>query len=114
MPRISHRPRRLRQSESIRNWVRESRVFTEKLCLPLFVTEGKDFRQAHKNLEISSTFSVDRALTYLREEIRPLKIPMILLFGVSAKKDSLGREALNRDSAVVRTIQEIRSPLREF
>ncbi len=101
------RPRRLRNSSSIRKIVRETNIQPQKLCLPLFVAEGKDIFKPNKNLESSITFSVDRLLKYL-EEIKSLPLHSVLLFGVSDKKDSKGSEALNPHSALMKAIKEIR------
>jgi porphobilinogen synthase len=40
-----HRPRRNRQSETIRNMVRETRLHPDQLVQPLFLVEGKDIQE---------------------------------------------------------------------
>jgi porphobilinogen synthase len=103
-----HRPRRLRASQSIRAVLRETELSISKLCLPLFIADGKNIQERHPSVPGIITLSVDRVSKFLKE-LEPLSIPMILLFGVTQKKDAQGSEALNVDGAVVRATQEIRS-----
>ncbi|MDB5036519.1 MAG: Porphobilinogen synthase [Bacteriovoracaceae bacterium] len=103
-----HRPRRLRANSTIRRMVQETTISPSKLCLPLFVCDGKNIQSQHKSVPGILTFSVDRLIKYLKE-IETLSIPAILLFGVAKKKDARGSEALNKNAPVVRAISEVRS-----
>ena len=42
---LTHRPRRLRRSESIRSLVRETSLRADDFILPMFVTAGQGQRQ---------------------------------------------------------------------
>jgi len=105
--RIVQRPRRLRADPVLREMVAETEFSVSKLMLPLFLTDGKDVQTSIAHLDGCFTFSIDRALKYLKE-VRQLGIKSVLLFGVSTKKDAQGSEALKKDSLIVRGIGEIR------
>lgn len=77
------------------------------------MTDGKNIQSHHKSVPGIVTLSIDRLTKYLKE-IQPLSIPFVLLFGVAKKKDSKGSEALSKNSAVVRAIQEVRSKFPEL
>jgi len=104
---IPVRPRRLRQSEAVRNLIQETRTHPSQFIYPLFISEQKSLRKIHPQLSSALTLSMDEALKEAKEA-HQLGIKGILLFGVSDKRDSRGSEALRKDSALVRTISEIR------
>ncbi|PIR22132.1 MAG: porphobilinogen synthase [Deltaproteobacteria bacterium CG11_big_fil_rev_8_21_14_0_20_45_16] len=104
---LLERPRRLRQSESIRLLVREVTIDPSKLILPLFVCEGKGIEKKNAHLPQLFTYSTDKLMVFLKS-IEDAEIGTFLLFGVSDKKDSKGSEALNSDSALCHAIAEIR------
>ena len=56
---LTHRPRRLRRSESVRSLVRETALRADDLILPLFVTEGEQQRQPIESMPGQFRFSVD-------------------------------------------------------
>ena len=109
---IIHRPRRLRQNNSIREILAETKITPESLMLPIFVTEGKNLKTPIKHLPNNLVMSVDEMLAFLKEQSPKLK--SVLLFGVSSKRDAKGSEALNRESPVCRAISEIRSAFPEL
>ncbi len=104
---ISHRPRRLRQNESIRSLTKELRFDVSQFILPFFIAEGKALEKSHPLLPACRTFSPDKALDFA-QEAKNLGIKSLLLFGTSSKKDAKGSEALNASSALHRTISMIR------
>lgn len=110
---LKHRTRRLRLHSGLRDLIRETSLSPSKLCLPVFVRKGKNIRISHPSVPGITTYSVDTLLTYLKE-IEELKIPFILVFGVSDEKDDQGSAALDRDGPVVRAIQAIRSRFPEL
>lgn len=108
MMKISHRPRRLRTSPLMRDIIRETEFSASKLCMPLFVCEGKNIQTSHPQVPGILTFSVDTLLKYV-EGIEQDRIPFVLLFGVTDKRDAKGSEAFNKNAPVIRAISEIRS-----
>lgn len=110
-PRV--RLRRLRRTETLRQMVRETRLEIANLIYPLFVTQGKDIRQAIEAMPGILRFSVDKLPEEI-EEVTSLGIPAVLLFGLPEAKDEAGSGAYDPKGVVqqaVRTIKEARPEL---
>ncbi|MCB0166303.1 MAG: porphobilinogen synthase, partial [Anaerolineae bacterium] len=90
------RPRRLRQSESMRRLVRETRLSPADFIYPLFVVHGRDIRREITSMPGVFHLSIDR-LAAEAEEIAQLGIPGVILFGLPAEKDPIGRENFAED-----------------
>ncbi len=107
------RLRRLRRTETLRQMVRETRLEIASLVYPLFVTQGKDTRQAIEAMPGILRFSVDK-LPEEVEEVTSLGIPAVLLFGLPEAKDEVGSGAYDPKGVVqqaVRAIKEARPEL---
>jgi len=102
-----HRPRRLRRSELLRSFVRETRLSTQGLIYPLFVCPGKNVRNEVSSMPGVAQQSVDRIVEECRE-VERLGIPAVILFGLPEKKDEIGSEAVSPDGVVQRAIEAIR------
>jgi porphobilinogen synthase len=102
-----HRPRRLRRSELLRSFVRETRLSTQGLIYPMFVCPGKNVRNEVGSMPGVAQQSVDRVVEECREA-EQLGIPAVILFGLPEKKDETGSEAVSPDGVVQRTIEAIR------
>jgi porphobilinogen synthase len=102
-----HRPRRLRRSELLRSFVRETRLSTQGLIYPLFVCPGKNVRNEVSSMPGVAQQSVDRIVEECRE-VEQLGIPAVILFGLPEKKDEIGSEAVSPDGVVQRAIEAIR------
>ena len=102
-----HRPRRLRRSEALRGFVRETNLSTTGLVYPLFVCPGTGVRQEVGSMPGVFQLSVDRAVEECRE-IADLGIPAVILFGLPEHKDETGSEAASSTGAVQRAIDAIR------
>ncbi|MFP4194359.1 MAG: porphobilinogen synthase [Desulfobacterales bacterium] len=103
-----YRPRRLRQSEAFRRMIRETRLTTDNLIMPLFAVFGKDVREPIASMPGQYHLSVENAAKAAREAA-DLGIPAIMLFGLPEKKDSLGTMAYAKDGIVQRAIKEVKS-----
>ena len=93
--------------------VRETRLEIANLIYPLFVTHGKDLRQAIEAMPGIFRFSVDK-LGEEVEEVTGLGIPAILIFGLPEAKDEVGSGAYDPKGIVqqaVRVIKEARPEL---
>ena len=77
----THRPRRLRRTEALRNLVRETRISTAGLIYPMFVCPGAKVRQAVGSMPGIAQQSVDQLLEECRE-VEQLGIPGVILFGL--------------------------------
>ncbi len=107
--KLKERPRRLRASQTIRDMVSETDLLPKHLGYPLFIAEGKGVDSRHAQVPGIRTLSVDKLAPCLKEDVTSKGIPLVVLFGVTSKKDAKGSEALNADGAVVRAIKEIRN-----
>ena len=103
----THRPRRLRRSDALRGFVRETHLSTAGLAYPLFVCPGTDIRQEVGSMPGVYQLSVDKAVEECRE-VADLGIPAVILFGLPERKDETGSEAASASGAVQRVIDAIR------
>jgi porphobilinogen synthase len=96
-----NRHRRLRQSENMRSLVRETHLRKEDLIYPLFVVEGENIRNAVSSMPGVFHISMDNLKAEM-DEIVSLGIKSIILFGVPAEKDELGKQAYHEHGIVQR------------
>ena len=68
--------RRLRQTEEMRSFVRETRIGREDLIYPVFVQEGRDIREPVPSMPGVFRYSIDR-LDEILARIKSLGIPAI-------------------------------------
>lgn len=104
---LRQRPRRLRRTPALREMVRETRLDTDDLILPVFVTEEED--AAHEVPSMPGVFqlSVDRAASFA-EDAAALGLRAVLVFGLPAAKDAQGTEAFAADGIAQQGIRAIR------
>lgn len=105
----TQRPRRLRQSETWRRMVRETKLSLDDLIVPLFIVPGEGVRNPVKSMPGVSQMSVDEIVKEAKE-IHSLKIPAIILFGVphDDDKDPEGTGAYNPEGLVPEAIRAIK------
>ncbi len=109
------RPRRNRRSKAIRNMLAEVSLRPAQLVWPVFVMEGKKTREP-----ISAMPGVDRVTmdTLLMDCEKALKLGVcsVALFPKIAeeKKDPHGKESLNPDGLVQRTVKLLKKELPEL
>jgi porphobilinogen synthase len=96
-----YRPRRLRRSETLRRMVRETKLSVDDLVYPLFAVAGKNLRKEVPSMPGVFQLSVEHLVKEARE-VRKLGIPAVLLFGIPAKKDPLGKDAYS-DKGIIQT-----------
>ncbi len=103
----TRRLRRLRKNEKIRNLVQEITFSPNDLICPVFVQEDLKAR-----IQVDSMSEIERLplsdIVKEVEEIKNLRIPAVMLFGVPTKKDDAGTSAFVDDGIVQKTISEIR------
>lgn len=111
---ITHRPRRNRKSETIRNMVQENHVTVNDFIFPLFLTEGKN-----KTSEVSSMPGIYRLSSDLLlkeiEQCMKLGIKAFDVFpSLSDKfKDKKATESLNKKGLYLKTLKEIKKEFPE-
>ncbi|MGB7024962.1 MAG: porphobilinogen synthase [Candidatus Acidiferrales bacterium] len=103
----THRPRRLRHTEAIRNLVRETRPSTAGLVYPMFVCPGKGVRADVSSMPGIAQQSVDKILEEVGE-VADLGIGAVILFGLPEHKDEKGSEGYSASGVVQRAVEAIR------
>jgi porphobilinogen synthase len=103
----THRPRRLRRSEALRGFVRETRLSTGGLVYPMFACPGTKVRTEVSSMPGIYQQSADQIVEECRE-VASLGIPAVILFGLPEHKDELASEAYDANGAVQRSIEAIR------
>jgi porphobilinogen synthase len=101
------RPRRLRRTDGIRDMVRETKLTVEDFILPLFVVPGEKVRKEIPSMPGNFHLSVDGILEECRKAAG-IGIPAVILFGLPGKKDPVGSEATDPESAVARAVTAIK------
>jgi len=103
----THRPRRLRRTEALRNLVRETRITTSGLIYPMFVCPGTNIRLEVSSMPGVAQQSVDKIVEECRE-VEGLGIPGVILFGLPESKDSTGSSSTSPQGVVQRAVEAIR------
>jgi porphobilinogen synthase len=101
------RLRRLRESPAVRRMTRETTISPADFIYPLFVTHGRDVRNEIGSMPGIFQLSLDHVITEV-SEANELGIPAVLLFGIPAKKDPLGKEAYDSAGIVQEAIRIVK------
>ncbi|MCH8132890.1 MAG: porphobilinogen synthase [Myxococcales bacterium] len=103
------RMRRLRQNDTLRRMVRETRVCRDDLVLPLFVVEGSGVREPVASLPGVFRHSVDMLVNEVKE-VRDLGIPAVAVFPHvdDDLKTADAREAYNPENLVCRAVGAVK------
>ncbi len=101
------RLRRLRQHETFRRMVRETRLSASDLIYPMFVMEGKDQRREIATMPGQFRLSTD-LLVKEAGEVAGLGIPAVMLFGIPDRKDDRGTSAVDPNGIVQRAIKAVK------
>jgi porphobilinogen synthase len=112
---LVHRPRRLRQTQSLRDLVEETDLKVSKLIQPLFVIEGDSTREPVASMPGIERLSIDLLIKEC-ESLIELGIGGVALFPKidTALKCNMGREALNPSSLIYRAIKALRERFPEL
>ncbi len=101
------RMRRLRQNETLRRMVRETRLSVDNLIMPLFIVPGTRVANPVGSMPGIAQLSVDRAVEECKA-IRDLGIPAVILFGVPDQKDAMGSGAYSERGVVQEALRAIK------
>jgi len=107
MPFPTHRPRRLRASDSLRRLVRETRLNPAQLILPLFVCPGQGVKREIGAMPGNYQMSIDNLVGECAE-VQSLGIGGVILFGLPESKDELASGAYADDGIVQQAIRAVR------
>jgi len=101
------RLRRLRHTPQLRNLVREVHLDLSKLILPLFIKAGSNIKNPIASMPGHCQWSVDN-LNEPLEALLKSGIKNIILFGIPAQKDPLGKESCADDGVIQQAIKQIK------
>jgi porphobilinogen synthase len=107
------RPRRLRETETIRRMVRETRLTVDDFVMPFFVVHGRQVRREISSMPGNFQLSVDELVKEVKEAAA-LDIPGVILFGLPATKDAVGSEAYAKDGIVQQAIRAIKDSVSDL
>ena len=101
------RLRRVRESDTMRSLVRETRLSASHFIYPLFVTHGEGVKEPIEPMPGCFHLSLDLLADEARE-IASLGIPGVLLFGLPPEKDPVGSGAYDPEGIVQEAIRVIK------
>ena len=103
-----YRPRRMRQNDTFRAMIRETRLAPDQMIYPLFVMPGKGRREEIPSMPGVHRITVDQ-LGREAKECLDIGVRSVILFGLPEKKDPMGSGAHARDGIVQRAIRELKN-----
>ena len=109
----AYRARRMRATETLRSFVRETELSARDFIYPLFVKAGKGLRDEVPSMPGVFQVTVDRLMPEI-EELLTCGVKSALLFGLPAHKDEHGSEAYADDGVVQAACRLIRSEAPEM
>src|SRR5579859_7382126 len=107
------RLRRMRQTDSLRSLVRETRLTPTSFIYPLFVCPGEGVRKEISSMPGVYNISVDDA-SLETSETKSLGVGGIILFGLPEKKDEAATGAWIDDGIVQRATRAIKREVRDL
>ncbi|HLK09118.1 MAG TPA: porphobilinogen synthase [Candidatus Angelobacter sp.] len=107
------RLRRMRQTDSLRSLVRETRLTPTNFIYPLFVCPGEGIRKEIGSMPGVFNLSVDEAVKEAHEA-KGLGLGGIILFGLPEKKDEVATGAWADDGIVQRATRAIKREVRDL
>jgi porphobilinogen synthase len=110
---IPHRPRRLRECETLRRLVRETRLSKEALIYPVFVKEGRNLEEPIPSMEGQYRYSVDRLGTIF-DTLLQAGVNKVLFFGLPGEKDEQGTSAYKQDGIIQSALRYTREQYPEM
>lgn len=106
----AYRPRRLRQSETLRQLVRETWLNPRQLVMPYFVRHGSNARVAISAMPGNFQLSPDELVKEVAKAYEA-GIRAVLLFGIPEKKDEIASEAYADDGIVQDAVRLVKKEI---
>ncbi len=103
----TNRQRRLRRTPGLRRMVEETHLRVEDFIYPLFVVHGQNVRREIPSMPGVFHLSLDE-LPREVEEVSELGIPAVILFGIPASKDPIGKENFDPEGIVQQAVRTIK------
>ncbi len=112
MAKLTHRPRRNRKSENLRDLLQENLLTPSDFVLPLFVVEGHNIKEPISSMPDYHRLSVDN-IVKTASEAYSLGITSIALFPSieGHLKNPTASESVNPEGLLQRTIKELKNKL---
>ena len=112
---LTHRPRRLRKTETLRRMVREHQLRASDLIYPLFVMEGEGQTVEIPSMPGQFRYTLDTLLKEIKEAW-DLGIGAIAIFPKvdDSLKDNAGTESYNPEGLVPRVVKAVKEMLPEL
>ncbi len=107
------RARRLRETETFRRMVRETRLSVDQLIYPLFVAHGRELHREIPSMPGQFQLSIDELVREVKD-VAALGIPAVILFGLPATKDAYGSEAYAADGIIQQAIRAIKDTVSDL
>ncbi|MBZ5607779.1 MAG: porphobilinogen synthase [Acidobacteriia bacterium] len=107
MPFPTHRMRRVRATEPLRNLVRETQLDPRDFILPLFACPGKGVRRAISSMPGNYQLSIDELVKEC-SQAHSLGIGGVILFGIPETKDELASGAYADDGIVQQAVRAVK------
>ena len=101
---MKDRPRRLRNSPTIRAMVRETRISADTLVYPMFVIEGENIKEEIPTMPGQYRYSIDRMGEVL-EEMQDAGVRSVMFFGIPDYKDECGSGAWDENGIVQKALR---------
>jgi len=103
----------MRQTDSLRSLVRETRLTPTGFIYPLFICPGEGVRKEISSMPGVFNLSVDQAVKEAREA-KELGVGGIILFGLPEKKDEVATGAWAENGIVQRATRAIKREVRDL
>lgn len=107
------RPRRLRQTATLRRMVRETQLSPADFIAPLFVKPGREKKDPIPSMPGQYQFSVDTIVEEARE-LWALDIPALILFGLPESKDAVGSSSWDAKGVVQQAVRAVKDAVPEM
>jgi porphobilinogen synthase len=107
------RNRRLRETKSIRDLVRETILTPADFIFPIFVVEGENIKEEISSMPGNYHFSIDR-LHEIIEEVEEVGVRGVMLFGIPEHKDEVGCGAYDNHGIVQRAVKKVKEISKEL
>lgn len=108
-----YRPRRMRQTDTLRGLIRENHLHPHIFVYPLFVIHGQDVRNPVPSMPGVYQLSINN-LVEEAKEVAALGIRSVLLFGIPETKDEAASSAYDAEGIVQMAIRALKENVPEL
>lgn len=103
----TYRPRRMRASETLRQYIRETELSARDFIYPLFVKPGTGARDEIATMPDVFQVTLDLLVPEI-DELLECGVTSVILFGLPSHKDELGSEAYDEHGIIQEAIRIIK------